>query len=90
MRFKCVWLVAIAIVLATVSRFYRFGVLPPQIWFDEIGLSLKARLFLQTGALPVFYKTFWGGVHPLMVLLTAVVQRLGLDAEDFEPFRLST
>jgi hypothetical protein len=80
LKLKSTWLVVIAVGLAVFSRFYAFGVLPPQIWFDEIWLSLKARLFLQTGAMPVFYKTFWGGVHPLMVLLTAAVQRLGLNA----------
>jgi len=80
LKLKSTWLVVIAVGLAVFSRFYAFGVLPPQIWFDEIWFSLKARLFLQTGAMPVFYKTFWGGVHPLMVLLTAAVQRLGLNA----------
>ena len=74
------WLVVVAIGVAAFSRLYALDVLPPQVWFDEIWFALKARQSLQTGSIPVFYKTYWGGVHPLMVILTAVVQALGFDS----------
>jgi len=44
---------------------------------DELWYNLRARDFLLTGQLEVFYQTFWGGMHPAMVILTAPVQALG-------------
>lgn len=63
---------------AAFSRFYRLQTFPPQAWVDEIWFALRAREILQTGQLQLFYKTTWGGVHPLFVQLTALAQLLGL------------
>jgi hypothetical protein len=53
--------------------------LPPQAWGDEIWFALRARELLHSGQLRIFYATYWGGVHPLLVWLTALVQALGFE-----------
>jgi hypothetical protein len=72
------WLVVAATLWAAFSRFYRLQTFPPQAWVDEVWFALRARELLQTGHLQLFYKTTWGGVHPLFVQLTALAQLLGL------------
>ncbi len=73
------WLVVAATLWAAFSRFHHLFSLPPQAWVDEIWFALRAREFWQTGQFHLFYKTFWGGVHPLFVYLTAAAQALGFD-----------
>jgi|GEM_PF-910464 len=73
------WLVVAATLWAAFSRFYHLQTLPPQAWVDEIWFGLRARELLQTGQLQLFYKTTWGGGHPLFVQLTALAQLLGLN-----------
>jgi hypothetical protein len=75
--FDARWLVVAATLLAVFSRFYRLTTIPPQAWVDEVWFSLRARDFLETGQFQVYFKTFWGGVHPLLVYLTALVEALG-------------
>jgi hypothetical protein len=68
---------AVTLVAAFV-RLYRLGSLPPQAWVDEVWIALRARDLLRTGEFHVFYKTWWGGMHPLMVVGTAAAGWLGL------------
>lgn len=77
---RWLWLTTIAILLGTLARFYRVATLPPQAWVDEAWYNLRARDLLQTGQFHVFYKTFWGGMQPLLVDLTAMVQAMGLQS----------
>ncbi len=72
------WFVVGATLLAVFARFYRLTELPPPAWVDEIWFALRARDFLETGQFHIYFKTFWGGVHPLLVYLTALVEALGL------------
>ena len=65
-----------ATLLAAAVRFLGLAALPPQAWVDEIWFALRARAILQTGEFPLFYKTFWGGVNPMLVYLTAAVEWL--------------
>ena len=74
------WLVVAATLWAAFSRFHRITALPPQAWVDEIWIAIHARELLQTGAVQVFYKTFWGGMHPLLVHLTAFAQWASFDS----------
>ncbi|MBI4772105.1 MAG: phospholipid carrier-dependent glycosyltransferase, partial [Chloroflexi bacterium] len=74
------WLVVAATLWAAFSRLYHLATLPPQAWVDEVWYNLRARDLLQTGDLQVFYRTFWGGMHPLMVDLAAVVQAMGFNS----------
>lgn len=69
-----------ATLLAAVSRVWHIWVLPPPGWVDEVWYNLRARDLLQTGEFQVFYRTFWGGMHPLMVNLAAVVQAAGFNS----------
>jgi hypothetical protein len=78
MHIKPIWIVFGATVVAAIARFLFLDILPPQIWFDEVWFSWKARALLDLGAFSVYYKTYWGGVHPGFVLLTAVVNALGI------------
>ncbi len=73
-------IVLLAVLIAAASRIFAIDTLPPTTWFDEVWFALKAREFLQTGALQPFYKTFWGGVHPFMVFFTALAQLAGFDS----------
>jgi len=68
------WLVVAATLLAAFSRWWGLNHLPPQAWVDEIWFALRAREIAQTGQFPLFYKTFWGGVNPLLAWLTAAAQ----------------
>jgi hypothetical protein len=68
------WLVVAATLLAAFSRWFGLNHLPPQAWVDEIWFALRAREIFQTGDFPLFYKTFWGGVNPLLAWLTAIAQ----------------
>lgn len=43
---------------------------------DEVWFALCARDLVQTGQSQLFYETFWGGVNPLLVWLTAGVEAL--------------
>jgi hypothetical protein len=70
-------LVLAATFLAALLRWVGLLSLPPQAWQDELWFALRAREILQTGEFPLFYKTFWGGVNPLMVWLTAGAEWLG-------------
>ncbi len=73
------WLVVAATLLAAGSRWAGLASLPPQAWIDELWFGLRARDLRETGEWVIFYKTFWGGVNPLMVWLTAAAQWLALD-----------
>lgn len=68
------WIVVAATLLAAASRWFGLNQLPPQAWVDEIWFALRAREIVQTGEFPIFYKTFWGGVNPLLAWLTALAQ----------------
>lgn len=72
------WLVVAATGLAAFARLFALDSLPPQAWVDEIWFALRARDLLLTGQVPIFYKTFWGGVNPMLVYLTAAAQWLAL------------
>ena len=72
------WIVMAATLWAAFSRLYHLASLPPQAWVDEAWYNLRARDLLLTGHFQVFYPTFWGGMHPLVVDLTAIVQALGI------------
>ncbi|MFQ5437006.1 MAG: hypothetical protein ACE5FD_19280, partial [Anaerolineae bacterium] len=74
------WLVIAATLWAAFSRFHLIAALPPQAWVDEAWIALHARKLLQTGQVYVYYKTFWGGMHPFMVHLTALIQAAGFDS----------
>ncbi len=68
------WFVVATTLLAAFSRWWGLDHLPPQAWVDEIWFALRAREIAQTGQFPLFYKTFWGGVNPLLAWLTAAAQ----------------
>ncbi|MGQ0602000.1 MAG: ArnT family glycosyltransferase [Anaerolineales bacterium] len=70
------WLVIVAALFAAVTRWVGALTLPPQAWVDEIWFALRARDIVQTGEWPIFYKTFWGGVNPMLAWLTAGAQWL--------------
>jgi hypothetical protein len=73
-------LVVLATLVAALARIPAISTLPPQVWFDEIWFAQTAREWLQGAPLQAYYKTYWGGVHPLMIALTGVVQLLGFDS----------
>ncbi|MBP7691956.1 MAG: hypothetical protein KA764_08565 [Anaerolineales bacterium] len=70
------WVVVAATLLAAGLRYLGLLSLPPQAWVDEAWFALRAREIVQTGVFPIFYKTFWGGVNPLLAWLTAGVEWL--------------
>jgi hypothetical protein len=70
------WLTIAATLLAALLRFGGLLTLPPQAWVDEIWFASRAREIVQTGEFPIFYKTFWGGVNPMLAWLTAGAQWL--------------
>lgn len=70
------WLAVAATLLAAALRYLGLLSLPPPAWVDEVWFALRARDILQTGEFPLFYKTFWGGVNPLLAWLTAGAQWL--------------
>jgi hypothetical protein len=70
------WLAAAATLVAAALRYVGLLTLPPPAWVDEAWFALRAREILQTGEFPIFYKTFWGGVNPLLAWLTAGAQWL--------------
>jgi hypothetical protein len=78
MQTRWIWGVTAITLLAALLRFASIFTFPPQAWVDEIWFALRARELLQTGQFQIFYKTFWGGVNPLLVDLTALAQWLGL------------
>jgi len=77
MKHRVFWLMVAATGLAAGVRWVGLLHLPPQAWQDELWFALRAREILEMGAFPLFYKTFWGGVNPLMVWLTAGAEGLG-------------
>jgi hypothetical protein len=72
------WIVIAATLWGAACRLYQLESFPPQAWVDEAWYNLRGRDLLQTGDFQVFYPTFWGGMHPLMVDLSALVQALGV------------
>ncbi|MBL8058854.1 MAG: phospholipid carrier-dependent glycosyltransferase, partial [Anaerolineales bacterium] len=70
------WLALAATLAGAALRYLGLLTLPPPAWVDEIWFALRAREILQTGQFPIFYKTFWGGVNPLLAWLTAGAQWL--------------
>ncbi len=64
---------------AAILRLFRLSTLPPPAWFDEVWFALRARELLATGQLRPFYETSFGGANAGLVVLTALVQQLGLD-----------
>jgi len=70
--------VVAATLWAAAVRLYQIWLLPPPGWVDEIWYNLRARDLLQTGEFYIYYPTFWGGMHPLMVWLSAGIQAVGL------------
>lgn len=79
-KHRTFWLMVAATGLAALVRWAGLLHLPPQAWQDELWFALRAREIHETGTFPLFYKTFWGGVNPLMVWLTAGAQALGFEA----------
>ena len=72
------WLVVAATLWAALLRLPGLATLPPQAWFDEAWYNVAARDLLRGGPLPAFYPTAWGGMRPLLVVLTAAIQGLGI------------
>ncbi len=73
-------LVVLATLVAALVRIPAIGTLPPQVWFDEIWFAQTAREWLRGAPLQVYYETYWGGVHPLLVILTGLVQTMGFES----------
>ncbi len=71
------WLVAAASLWAAWLRIPQLDSLPPQAYVDEAWYNLTARNLLQTHDFRIFYPTFWGGMRPLLVDLSALIQALG-------------
>jgi 4-amino-4-deoxy-L-arabinose transferase-like glycosyltransferase len=71
------WLVAASSLWAAWLRIPQLASLPPQAYVDEAWYNLTARNLLQTHAFQIFYPTFWGGMRPLLVDLSALIQALG-------------
>ena len=71
------WLVAASSLWAAWLRLPQLTTLPPQAYVDEAWYNLTARNLLQTHAFQIFYPTFWGGMRPLLVDLSALIQALG-------------
>ena len=71
------WLVAASSLWAAWLRIPRLASLPPQAYVDEAWYNLTARNLLQTHVFQIFYPTFWGGMRPMLVDLSALIQALG-------------
>ena len=71
------WVVVAASLWAAWLRIPQLDSLPPQAYVDEAWYNLTARNLLQTHAFQVFYPTFWGGMRPFLVDLSALIQALG-------------
>ena len=71
------WIVSAASLWAAWLRIPQLDRLPPQAYVDEAWYNLTARNLLQTHTFQIFYPTFWGGMRPFLVDLSALVQALG-------------
>jgi hypothetical protein len=71
------WLVAAASLWAAWLRIPKLASVPPQAYVDEAWYNLTARNLLQTHVFQIFYPTFWGGMRPMLVDLSALIQALG-------------
>jgi hypothetical protein len=64
------------LLLAASLRFYRLGELPPGLWFDEAWSSVAARNSAAQGIYPVYFAADFGGMHPAIVYLARLANRL--------------
>jgi hypothetical protein len=64
------------LLLAAGLRFYRLGELPPGLWFDEAWSSVAARNSAAQGIYPVYFAADFGGMHPAIVYLARLANRL--------------